>query len=102
MDLPAVRKLSLPYFLLLSLIECGTKLNAGVPDQLAHHGLIKLLVEDALLTYTIPIALEIFRNMSRKDDIKNLAGDLSHMAVKRRSRKKNLRRKFMRRHKIFK
>lgn len=77
MDLPTVRKLNLPYFLLQSLIECGTKLNAGVPDQLSHHGLIKLLVEDALHTYTIPIAWEIFRNMSRGDDIKTLTEDIS-------------------------
>ena len=76
-DLPAARKLSLPYFLLQSLIECGTKLNARVRDQLAHHGLIKLLVEDALHTYTIPIAWEIFRNMTREDDIKTLTDELS-------------------------
>jgi len=76
MDLPASRKLSLPYFLLQSLIECGTKLNAGVPKQLAHHGLIKLLVEDTLHTYTIHIAWEISRNMFRKDDIKTLTDDL--------------------------
>lgn len=56
MDLSLARKPSIPYFFLLSLIECGTKLNVGVPDQLAHHGLIKMLVEDALQTYTIPIA----------------------------------------------
>ena len=55
MDLPPVRKLSIPYFLLKYLIECSTKLNAGVLDQLAHHGLIKLLVEVSLHTYTIPI-----------------------------------------------
>lgn len=59
MDLLASRKLSLPYFLLRSLIECSTKLNARVLDQLAHHGFIKLLVEDGLHTYTIPIAYEI-------------------------------------------
>ena len=76
MDLPAARKLSLPYFLLQYLIECGTKLNAEVPDQLAHHGLFKLLVEDGLHTYTIPIAWEYFRNMSR-EDIKTLTDDLS-------------------------
>ena len=45
-DSPPVQKLSIPYFLLQSLIECGTKSNEGIPDQLAHHGLIKLLVED--------------------------------------------------------
>ena len=77
MDLPASRKLSLPYSLLQSLIECSTKLNVGAPDQLAHHGLIKLLVEDALHTYTIPIAWEIFRNMTKEDDIKTLTDDLS-------------------------
>jgi len=52
-------------------------LNAGVPDQLAHHGFIKLLVEDSIHTYTIPIAWEIFRNMSREDEIKTLTDDLS-------------------------
>lgn len=77
MDLPASRKLSLPYFLLQYLIECGTKLNARVPNQLAHHRLIKLLVEDALHTYNIPLAWEIFRNETRKNDIKTLIDDLS-------------------------
>ncbi len=77
MDLPPARKLSIPYFLLQSLIECGAKLNVGVLNQLAHHGLIKLLVEDALHTYTIPIAWEIFRNMPRDDDIRTLAENIS-------------------------
>jgi hypothetical protein len=53
------------------------KLKAGGPDQLAHHGLIKLLVEEALHTFTIPIAWEIFRNMTREDDIKVLTYDHS-------------------------
>ena len=44
---------------------------------MAHHGLIKLLVEDALHTFTIPIAWEIFRNMTREDDVKALTYDLS-------------------------
>lgn len=90
MDLPASRKLSLPYFLLQSLIDCGTKLNAGVPDQLAHHGLIKLLVEDAIHTYTIPIAWEIFRNMTREDDIKDLIDDLSPSSSEEEEQKKEL------------
>jgi len=76
-DFPPAKKLSIPYFLLHYLIECGTKLNAGVLDQLAHHGLIKLLVEDALHTYTIPIAWEIFRNMSRDDNIRTLAENIT-------------------------
>ena len=56
LDLPPEQKLSICYFLLQSLIECGTKLKEGTPDQLAHHGLIKFLVEDALHTYTIPLS----------------------------------------------
>jgi len=44
---------------------------------LAHHGLIKLLVEDALHTYTVPISWEIFRNMSRDDNIRILAEDIT-------------------------
>lgn len=77
MDFPSEQKLSIPYFLLLSLIECGTKLNEGTPDQLAHHGLIKLFVEDALHTYTVHISWEIFCNMSKDDDIQTLAEELT-------------------------
>ena len=44
---------------------------------MANHGLIKPLVEDALHTYTIPIAWDIFRNMSRDDDIKTLTEDIN-------------------------
>ena len=77
MDLPAAKKLSIPYFLLQSLIECGTKLNEGISDQWAHHGLIKLLVEDALHTYMVPISWEIFRNMSRNDSIITLAENIT-------------------------
>lgn len=60
MDLPSEQKLSIPYFLLISLIECARKLRDGTPDQLAHHGLIKLLVEDALHTYTVPLSWKFF------------------------------------------
>ncbi len=75
--LASAKKLSIPYFLLQSLIECGTKLNEGIPNHLAHHGLIKLLVEDALHTYIVPISWEIFWNMSWDDDIRILAEDIT-------------------------
>ena len=52
-------------------------MKEGTPDQLAHHGLIKLLVEDALHTYTVPLSWEIFRNMSKDDDIRILAEELT-------------------------
>jgi len=32
MDLPSKQKLSIPYFLLQSMIECATKLREGTPD----------------------------------------------------------------------
>lgn len=76
-DLPPAKKQSIPYFLLQSLIECGTKLNEAILDQLAHHGLIKLLVEDSLHTYTIPISWETFRNMSREDNIRTLIENIT-------------------------
>lgn len=76
-DLPPPKKLSIPYFLLQSLIECGTNLNEGIQDQVAHHGLIKLLLEDALLTYTVPISWEVFRNMSKDDNIRTLAENIT-------------------------
>ena len=74
-NLPVEQKLSIPHFLLQSLIECATKLKDGVPDQVAHHGLIKLLVEDALHSYKVPLSWESFRNLTRDGDIKMLVED---------------------------
>ena len=76
MDLPSENKLSIPYFLLQSMTECATKLREGTPDQVAHHGLIKLLVEDALHTYTVPLSWEAFRNLTKDGDIKMLTEEL--------------------------
>ena len=71
-ELPVEKKLSIPYFLLQSLIECATKLKEGIPDQVAHHGLIKLLVEDVLHSYKVPLSWEAFRNLTRDGDIRML------------------------------
>ena len=76
MDLPVENKLSLPYFLLQSLIECATKLKEGIPNQVAHHELIKLLVEDVLHTYKVPLSWEDFRNLTKDGDIKMLTEEL--------------------------
>lgn len=72
-DLPVEKKLSISYFLLQSLMECASKLREGLPDQVAHHGLIKLIVEDALHSYKVPLAWEAFRNLTKDGDIKMLA-----------------------------
>jgi len=77
MDTPAPQKLSIPYFLLQSLIGSNTKVQAGNSEQLAHHGLIKILLEEALHTFTLPIAWEVFQNMTVEDDIKALTYDVS-------------------------
>jgi len=77
MDTLAHQKLSIPYFLLQSLIDSITKVEEGNSQQLAHHGLIKILVEEVLHTLTIHIAWEVFRNMTAKDDIKALTYDVS-------------------------
>ncbi len=77
MDTPAHQKLNIPYFLLQSLIDSSTKVQEGNSQQLAHHGLIKILVEEALHTLTIPIAWEVFKNMTVEDDIKELSYDVS-------------------------
>ena len=53
-------------------MECATKLKEGIPDQIAHHELIKLLVEDALNSYKVPLSWESFRNLTRDGDIKML------------------------------
>lgn len=71
------QKLNIPYFLLQSLIDSSIKFKARSLDQLAHHGLIKILMEEALHTFTIPIAWEIFRNMTAEDDIKALTYDIN-------------------------
>jgi len=77
MDTPVPQKLSIPYFFLESLIDSNTKVQAGNSEQLAHHGLIKILVEEALHTFTLPIAWEIFQNMTAEDDIKTLTYDIN-------------------------
>jgi len=77
MDTPTPQKLSIPYFLLHSLIDSSTKVQAGNSQQLAHHGLTKILVEEALHTFTLPIAWEFFQNMTVEDDIKALTYDFS-------------------------
>jgi len=88
MDLPSEQKLSIPYFLLQSLIECAIKVREGTLDQLAHHGLIKLLVEYALHTYTVPLSWEIFQNMSKDDDIRILAEELTSSSSKQKKHTK--------------
>ena len=47
-ETPPHQRLNIPYFLLQSLIDSSIKLKEGNSQQLAHHGLIRILIEDAL------------------------------------------------------
>ena len=60
----------------LATIDSSIKFKAGSLDQLAHHGLIKIFVEESLHTFTLP-NWEVFRNMTKKGDIKGLTYDIS-------------------------
>ena len=56
-------RLSIPYFLLQSVIDMSIKVHEGNHQQLAHHGLIRLIIEDALQNPRIPITWETFKDM---------------------------------------
>ena len=43
---------------------------------MAHHGLIRILIEDALQNLRIPIKWPVFRNLPAEDDIKTLTYDV--------------------------
>ncbi len=45
-------------------------------SKVAHHGLIKLLVEDALHSYKVPLSCESFRNLTREGDVKTLLEEI--------------------------
>ena len=47
-DTPPQNRLSIPYFLLQSVIDMSIKVKEGKHQQLAHHGLIKIILEDSL------------------------------------------------------
>jgi len=47
-EIPIDRRISVPYFLLQSIIDMSLKVQEGKHQQLAHHGIIKLTLEDSL------------------------------------------------------
>lgn len=44
---------------------------------MAHHGLIRILIEDSLQNLRIPTTWLVFRDLSTEDDIKALTYDVS-------------------------
>jgi len=49
----------------------------GNSQQLAHHGLIRILIEDALQNLKIHITWSVFKDLPTEDDIKTLTYDVS-------------------------
>jgi len=49
----------------------------GNSQQLAQHGLIRILIEDSLQNLRTPITWIVFRDMLAEDDIKALTYDVS-------------------------
>ena len=76
-ETPVHQRLSIPYFLLQSIIDSSNKVKEGNSQQLAHHGLIRILIEDALQNLRIPIAWLVFRDLLVEDNIKTLTYDVS-------------------------
>ena len=69
-ETPVHQKLSIPYFLMQSLIGSSNKVKEGNSQQLVHHGLIRILIEDALQNLRIPITWTLFSDFPSKDYIK--------------------------------
>jgi len=60
-----------------SLIDSSKKVKEGNSQQLDHHGLIKILIEDSLQNLRIPITWSVFRDLLSDDDIKTITYDAS-------------------------
>ena len=60
-----------------SLINSTNKVKEWSSQQLAHHGLIRILIEDALQNLRIPITWLVLRDLPVEDDIKTLTYDVS-------------------------
>ena len=80
---PTDHRLNIPYFLLQSLIDMSMKVKEGNYHKLAHHGLIRLIIEDDLHNLRIAITWEIFRDMHTEEDIKALEYGKSPIASER-------------------
>ena len=76
-ETPVHQRIGITFFLMQSLIDSNSKVKEGNSQQLAHHGLIRILIKDALQTLRIPITWLVFRNLPAEDDIKTLTYDVS-------------------------
>ena len=66
-DLPLDQSLNIPYFLMHSIRDMIHRIKEGKHQHLAHHGLIKIIVEDALNKLKSPIPWSNFIDVDRED-----------------------------------
>lgn len=59
-----------------SLIDSNRKVKEGNSQQLDHHGLIRILIKDALQNLNIPIKWLVFKHLPIEDDIETLIYDV--------------------------
>ena len=59
------------------MIDMSIKVQEGKHQQLAHHGLIKLILEDALQNLRFPIAWTTFADMQMEEAIQAIEYDRS-------------------------
>lgn len=65
-ELPLGHRLSVPHFLLNSITDMSHKVRQRKYQHLAHHGLIKLIVNDALRRRNLPVSWSSFIDMDRE------------------------------------
>lgn len=69
-ETPVHQRFSIPYFLMQSLMDSSNKVKKGNSQPLAHHGLIRILIENALLNPSIPITWIAFNELPAEDEIR--------------------------------
>ena len=65
-EIPLEKRLSIPHFLLNSITDMRNKVRQRKYQHLAHHGIIKLIVNDYLKGLNLPISWSSFIDMDRE------------------------------------
>ena len=76
-QLPLEQRLSVPNFLLNFIIDMSHKVRQRKYQHLAHHGLIKLIVNDDLRRFNLPVSQSYFIDMDRETFIATQTGKTS-------------------------
>ena len=83
-ELPLEQRLSIPHFLLNSINDMSHKVRQRKYHHLAHHGLIKLIMNDALRRLNLPVSWSSFIDMDREAFIATQTGKTSASSLRER------------------